>query len=49
MKKLGAQIDIINTLGMSVVKIFSQLLLYRIMDDRYLSLSASYICYMQYC
>ena len=26
-KKLGAQIDIINTLSMSMVKIFSQLLL----------------------
>ena len=40
-KKLGVQIDIINTLSMSMVKIFSQLLLYHIMDDRYLSLSAS--------
>ena len=40
-KKLGGQIDIINTLSMSMVKIFSQLLLYHIMDDRYLSLSAS--------
>ena len=36
-KKLGVQIDIINTLSMSMVKIFSQLLLYRVMDDRYLS------------
>ena len=42
--KLGAQIDIINTLSMAMVKIFSQLLLYIPyygMDDRYLSLSAS--------
>ena len=30
--KLGAQIDITNTLSMSMVKIFSQLLLYHIMD-----------------
>ena len=40
-KKLGAQINIINTLSMSTVNIFSQLLLYNIMDNRYLSLSAS--------
>ena len=39
-KRLGTQIDIINTLSMSMAKIFSQLLLYH-MDDRYLSLSAS--------
>ena len=39
-KKLGAQIDITNTLSMPMVKIFSQLLLYYIMGDRYLSLSA---------
>ena len=33
-KNLGAQIDIINALSMSMVKIFSQLLLDHIMDDR---------------
>ena len=33
-KKLGAQIDIINALSMSMVKVFSQLLLDHIMDDR---------------
>ena len=33
-KNSGTQIDIINTLSMSMVKIFSQLLLYHIMDDR---------------
>ena len=48
-KKLGAQIDIINTLSMSMVKIFSQLLLYHIMDDRYLSLSASYLAIYAIC
>ena len=46
-KKLEAKINIINTLSMSLVKNFSQLILYRIMDDRYLSLSAIYaICSM---
>ena len=38
-KKLGAKIDIINTLSMSMVKIFSQLLLYLVwmIGVRYLS------------
>ena len=40
-KKLGTKIGIINTLSMLMVKILSQLLLDHIMDDRYLSLSAS--------
>ena len=44
---LGAQIDLINTLSMSMVKIFSHLgIIIPIMDDRYLSLSAIYA--MQY-
>ena len=33
-KTLGPQIDITNTLSVSMFKIFSQLILYHIMDDR---------------
>ena len=39
-KSWGAKIDIINTLSMAMVKIFSQLYIIPIMADRYVSLSA---------